>query len=101
MNHSMDQDPARCPNCGSTQLLAAKKSFDPGWGCLGALLFGWWGLLLGLLGCGEVELTCVKCGHTFAPGGKARAGSGCGCGGCLLLILLGLLAYWLRWLPLS
>jgi len=57
-----------CPRCGSTDLDTVRKIFDPGCGCLGLLLFGWYGLLLGLLGANDVEIVCRNCGHRWTPG---------------------------------
>ena len=51
----------RCPRCGSTDLTVIRKDFDPGCGCLGLLLFSWWGLLLGFLGADE-RIVCRSCG---------------------------------------
>ncbi len=82
----------RCPNCGSDQLRMMNKAYDPGCGCIGLLLFGWWGLLLGLLGMGDYEMVCRHCGSRWPVGKPARAtspGEGCGC--ILLSILLVLL----------
>ena len=50
-----------CPRCGSTDLTVIRKDFDPGCGCLGLLLFSWWGLLLGFLGADE-RIVCHNCG---------------------------------------
>ncbi len=69
---------ARCPRCGSPDLDAVRKVFDPGCGCLGLLLWGWRGLLLGLLNGGDVEIVCRNCGHRWRPGGG---------GSCLLSLL--------------
>lgn len=69
-----------CPKCGSTDLDTVRKVFDPGCGCLGLLLFGWYGLLLGLLGANDVEVVCRNCGCRWSPG---RHG-----GSCLLTLLV-------------
>ncbi len=53
--------PRCCPRCGSTDLTVIRKDFDPGCGCLGLLLFSWWGLLLGFLGADE-RIVCRNCG---------------------------------------
>ena len=53
--------PGRCPRCGSTDIVVIRKDFDPGCGCLGLLLFSWWGLLLGFLGADE-RIVCRSCG---------------------------------------
>ena len=77
-----------CPNCGSTQITAVRRTYSPGCGCLGLLLFGWWGLLLGLLGVDDVELVCAKCGTRWPAGSPSKARSGIGCGTLLLIVLL-------------
>ena len=68
-----------CPKCGSTELDTVRKVFDPGCGCLGLLLFGWIGLLLGLLGANDVEVVCRNCGCRWSPGHRG--------GSCLLTLL--------------
>ena len=47
---------AKLRRCGSLSLL------------LGLLLFGWIGLLLGLLGADDVEIVCRNCGCRWRPG---------------------------------
>ncbi len=69
----------RCPKCGSTDLDTVRKVFDPGCGCIGLLLFGWIGLLLGLLGANDVEVVCRNCGARWSPGHRG--------GSCLLTLL--------------
>ena len=79
-----------CPNCGSTDLVFTNGSYSVGCGCLGLLLFGWIGLLLGLLGMDNYELVCKHCGSRW-PVGKphqARKGTGCGCLFILLIIII-------------
>ena len=72
-----------CPNCGSHLVMPVRKNYDSGLGCLGLILFGWWGLLLGLLGGGQIKMYCSHCGHRWSPGGN-----GCGClTGCLGMIV--------------
>ena len=68
-----------CPVCGSQNISAVQRSYSPGCGCLGLLLFGWWGLLLGLLGAGRVDLVCRNCGAQWRAGrpGTVRRRSGC------------------------
>lgn len=78
--------PVRCPVCGSAQISAVRRGYDPGCGCLGVLLFSWIGLLLGFLGADRVDMVCLRCGNRWEPGnGGRRSLAGCG---CLLLILL-------------
>ena len=79
-----------CPYCASTQVAPVDRGFDGGLGCLGLLLFGWVGLLLGLLG-GGTQMYCMNCGRRWSP----RRKGGC-LVGCLflivILILIGMLA---------
>ena len=58
-----------CPYCASDQFSPVRKNYDGGLGCLGLILFGWWGLLLGLLGGGDVEMVCHNCGARWNPRG--------------------------------
>ena len=78
-------DVIRCPLCGSRNVVAVRKDYDPGCGCLGLLLFSWIGLLLGFLGGGKLEMQCMQCGAEWPAGKphKAKAESG-----CFLFILL-------------
>ena len=85
-----NEKPACCPYCASTQVAPVQRSYDGGLGCLGLIFFGWWGLLLGLLGAGKTEMYCLNCGRRWNP----RA-HGClaGCGLLLFfLFLIGLLS---------
>ena len=61
-------DQVMCPYCASSQISPVRKNYDGGLGCLGLILFGWWGLLLGLLGGGDVEMVCHNCGARWTPG---------------------------------
>ncbi|MDD4099196.1 MAG: hypothetical protein PHC30_10525 [Lentisphaeria bacterium] len=72
-----------CPRCGSANLRPASSNYSMPLGCLGALLFGWLGLLAGLLGGENIKLVCLECGHTWPLPGQA----GSGAGGCHLLIV--------------
>ena len=71
----------RCPRCGSVELDTVRREYDPGCGCLGLLLFSWWGLLLGFLGGGDVETVCRNCGLRWKTGHQRH-------GSCLLLIVI-------------
>lgn len=73
-----------CPNCGSTDLSVCNGSYSTGCGCLGLLLFGWWGLLLGLLGLDNKELICKHCGSRWPIGRPNQARRG----GCMSVLLL-------------
>ena len=54
-----------CPKCGSTQVFADKKGFSGKKACCGALLAGPLGLLCGTHKKNKVQLTCLKCKHTW------------------------------------
>ena len=73
----MEETQVRCPQCGSTQIAPVRKDYDMGCGCLGLILFGWIGLLLGLLGGGNVDMVCANCGGrtTFRDHRGASVGS--------------------------
>ena len=87
----MNEVPVSCPQCGSTQIAPVRKNYDPGCGCLGLLLFGWIGLLLGLLGAGDVEMVCANCGARWEPGTRNTNSSGCLASLLLALVILFLL----------
>ena len=78
----------KCPQCGSSDLVLTNGSYSTGCGCLGLLLFGWIGLLLGLLGFGNYELVCKHCGARWPVGKPHKARQGTGCGIFLLLLIL-------------
>lgn len=60
--------PIRCPHCHSTQLTANKRGFGLGGAAVGGIALGPVGLLGGLVGAGQIRITCLKCGHVFQPG---------------------------------
>jgi len=62
------EDPISCRRCGSTQLTANKKGFALGKAAAGGILFGPVGLLGGLIGGKKVQITCLKCCHTWKAG---------------------------------
>ena len=82
------EKPACCPYCASTQIAPVQRSYDGGLGCLGLILFGWWGLLLGLLGGGKTELYCLNCGRRWDPRGR-----GCLAGCVSLFFILFLIGF--------
>jgi ribosomal protein S27E len=57
-----------CPRCKSTQIAGHKQGFDVRKAVLGDLLLGPVGLLGGMIGGDQIKITCLKCGHVFAPG---------------------------------
>ncbi len=77
-----------CPNCGSRLVVPVRKNYDGGLGCLGLILFGWWGLLLGLLGGGDIEMYCQHCGARWTPQGR-----GCGCLGTIISAVFALFIF--------
>ena len=81
-----------CPVCGENDLAVSRKLYSPGCGCLGLLLLGWWGLLLGLLGMNDVELICKNCGARWKAGDPAGVKRG---SGCLILFVIILIVYFL------
>jgi len=57
-----------CPKCYSTNISANKRGFKMGRAVVaGTLTFGV-GLLAGAAGKNKVEVTCLKCGHTWKAG---------------------------------
>lgn len=88
----MEETQVRCPQCGSTQIAPVRKDYDMGCGCLGLILFGWIGLLLGLLGGGDVEMVCANCGARWEPGRHNRSSSGCLASVFLVIVIVILLA---------
>ena len=81
---SPPQNHAVCPNCGSPDISAVRRTYSPGCGCLGLLIFGWIGLLMGLLGAGKVDLVCRNCGSQWEAGNP----SSCRRSGCLSILIL-------------
>jgi tellurium resistance protein TerD len=59
-----------CPKCGSRQMSANQKGFGLGKAVVGGVLLGPLGLLGGFFGSSNVKLTCLHCGHSWAPGRK-------------------------------
>lgn len=60
----------RCPRCGSDSITANKKGFGLGKAAVGGLLIGPVGLLGGLFGSKKIKVFCLKCGHSWKPGGR-------------------------------
>ena len=88
-------DRVLCPYCASSQISPVRKNYDGGLGCLGLILFGWWGLLLGLLGGGDVEMVCHNCGARWTPGKSGCISgflSGCCSAVFAVIVLIGVLA---------
>ena len=62
---SQEEQPIKCPRCGSTQLHAGDKGFSVGKAVTGGLLFGGIGLLGGFIGSKKIVITCLKCGYKW------------------------------------
>ena len=96
-SNNASQNTLCCPVCGSHDLAFTNGSYSTAFGCLGILLFGWIGLLLGLLGLGSGKMLCKQCGAQWTPGNPGqviRANSGsCGCGCLIILTVAALLVY--------
>ena len=60
-----NEDVLRCPKCGSQQIHVAKKGFNTGSACCGAILLGPLGLLCGTSGSNQIMKTCLKCKKTW------------------------------------
>lgn len=60
----------RCPKCGSNQLTANQIGYGLGKAAVGGVLLGPVGLLGGFVGSKKVLITCLRCGHSWKPGGK-------------------------------
>ncbi len=60
-----NDDKIVCPKCGSTQVVADKKGVSGIKACCGALMVGPLGLLCGMHGKNKIEMTCLKCKHTW------------------------------------
>lgn len=65
---SQVDSPIQCPKCGSTQVTAQKKGFSTGKALVGGVALGVVGLAAGAIGSGKVMVTCLRCGHSWAPG---------------------------------
>jgi hypothetical protein len=60
-------DEIHCPNCNSTQITAQKHGFSAGKAVAGAVVTGGLGLLAGLHGSRDIDVTCLSCGHKWNP----------------------------------
>jgi len=56
-----------CPNCGSASVHADKRGYKAGSGCCGYLMCGPLGFLCGQTGANKLQITCMKCGHSWKP----------------------------------
>jgi predicted RNA-binding Zn-ribbon protein involved in translation (DUF1610 family) len=71
------EEQIKCPNCGSTQIIANKKGFSGKKAVVGGLLVGGIGLLAGTHKSNNIKITCLSCNTSFSPGedlvgGKAK-----------------------------
>jgi DNA-directed RNA polymerase subunit RPC12/RpoP len=65
-----NDEPIRCPKCGSSQIHAHKRGFKTGRAAAGFLITGWLDVtaIAGAAGMNKIRLTCLKCGNEFKPG---------------------------------
>ena len=54
-----------CPKCHSRELYVEQKGFSGGTALAGAVLAGGIGLLAGMIGSKEIQITCLKCENKF------------------------------------
>jgi hypothetical protein len=64
-------DSVHCPKCNSTQVSAQKRGFSGGKAIAGAVVAGGVGTLAGFHGSGNVDVHCLKCGHSWSPAVRA------------------------------
>lgn len=57
-----------CPKCYSTNISANKRGFKMGRAVVAGTLTLGVGLLAGAAGKNKIEVTCLKCGHTWKAG---------------------------------
>lgn len=69
-NYKIQQanQPVHCPKCFSTQITANKNGFSAKKAIAGTLVIPIIGLFAGCHGKNKVNITCLKCGHTWTPG---------------------------------
>lgn len=61
-----------CPNCHSDQLSTNQKGFSNNQAALGLFTGGaLQGMAYGMVDSGKIQITCLKCGNKFVPGGGA------------------------------
>lgn len=58
----------KCPSCGSFEIAAGNRGFGLGKAAAGGVLLGPVGLLGGIFGSKKTVITCLQCGHKWAPG---------------------------------
>lgn len=63
----MEENSVKCPKCGSSQITAQKKGFSGVKAVGGALVAGGVGLLAGLHGSSDIDVTCLNCGKHWNP----------------------------------
>jgi ribosomal protein S27E len=71
MSQAQSPSSIKCPKCGSTQITAQKKGFGVGKAAVGGALLGPIGLAGGLIGSGDIKITCLNCGKAWRPGQAA------------------------------
>lgn len=66
----MNDDPIKCPKCGSAQIHVHERGFKTGRAIAGGLLTGniFVAAVAGAAGKNKIELVCLRCGHKFKTG---------------------------------
>lgn len=72
--HPETETQIRCPKCDSAQISAGKKGFGVGKAAAGVVLLGPLGLAGGMIGSGQVQLSCLNCGYQWEPAKIDRPG---------------------------
>lgn len=81
----------KCQKCGSTQITTNKKGFSGTKAAAGVIIAGGIGLAAGDIGSNKIIITCLKCGHQFAPGSQNPKTQGpMTLGGFIFLLAIGL-----------
>lgn len=63
----MELNQVYCSNCNSSNVTAQKHGFSAGKAVAGAVLTGGIGVLAGLHGSTDIDITCLNCGHKWNP----------------------------------
>ena len=65
-NYNSYEEIVRCPRCGSIAVESEKQGYNFDYGCLGYIIFGFWGWVFGMMrDKGKVKHVCHRCGHSW------------------------------------